>query len=114
MERPSVAALSASVKEVSAVAGADFDNVLMGYILLPKNLDDVGFHMADWSPELLATADDTARDVIRQLREGVFWPPTERPPQYSEDFAAICQDNVFEKFDVAAAEASKLEEAAPW
>ncbi len=102
------------VKEVSAVAGSDFENIILGYILLPKKLDDVGFHPADWSADLLETADEAAREIIRQLRNGVFWPPAERPPLYSEDFAAICQDHVFERHELAIAADSESGEAAPW
>lgn len=86
------------VEEVSAVDGADFSNVVMGFILLPRNLDQVGFHPAEWSAELLTQADETARDVIRKIRAESFWPPNPKPPQYSEEFAVICQDNVFEQY----------------
>lgn len=97
------------VKEVSAVAGADFSNMIMGYVLLPKKLDEVGFHEAEWTREELLDADETARAIIRKLRQSIFWPPNPRPPQYT-DFAAISQDNVFEQFDVSMVG----EEAPPW
>ncbi|MFK7767416.1 MAG: PD-(D/E)XK nuclease family protein [Mariniblastus sp.] len=100
------------VKEVSVVAGADFSNVKMGYILLPKKLDDVGFHEADWTADQLSAADETAKAVIRKIRGGVYWPPNEKPPMYSEEFAAICQDNVFEQYSRHVEE--ELEEAPPW
>lgn len=100
------------VKEVSVVVGADFSNVDMGYILLPKKLDDVGFHLATWTDEQLATADETAKDIIRKIREGVYFPKNPRPPQYSEAFAAICQDNVFEEY-VPPEPAGELEDL-PW
>ncbi len=98
------------VKEVSAVAGADFSDVLMGYILLPKKLDDIGFYEAPWTADQLGSADETARQIMRKLRQAEFWPPNPNPPQYAEEVAAICQDNVFEKFEVA----PQPEEAAPW
>ncbi len=98
------------VKEVSAVAGADFGNVKMGYILLPKNLDDVGFHEANWTTDQLHAADETAKRVIRSIRGGVYWPPNPKPPMFSEEFASICQDNVFEQF----VPQEELEEAPPW
>ena len=87
------------VKEVSVVADADLSNAKMGYILLPKKLDDVGFHEAGWSPAMLHTADEAAFNAIRKIRDGVFWPPTEKPPMFSEDLAGILQDNVFERDD---------------
>lgn len=85
------------VKEVTAVAGGDFSNVMMGYILLAKNLDNIDFFSASWSAEELNSADETARSIIRQIRQSQFWPPAEKPPLYSEEFAAICQDTVFER-----------------
>lgn len=100
------------VKEVSAVAGADFSDVVMGYILLPKKLDGVGFHQADWSSEQLLSADETARVVIRNIRNGVFWPPHPKPPLYSEEFSAICQDQVFEQYVPPQNESEEV--AAPW
>ena len=45
----------------------------------------------------METADEKAREVIRAVRTGNFWPPEPMPPIYAEDFAAICLDNVFEK-----------------
>ncbi len=97
------------VKEVAAVAGADFSNVVMGFILLPKKLDDVGFYPSSWDRELLLDADETARRVIRAIRKGVYWPPNSNPPQYT-DYSAICQDNTFEQFVCD----SSGEEAMPW
>lgn len=88
------------VKEVAVVKGADFSNIIMGYVLLPKNLKDTGFNSADWSTRELNDADNAAIDVIRKIRSGIFWPPNPRPPLYSEDFAAICQDRVFERDNI--------------
>lgn len=103
------------VKEVEAVKGGDFDNVLMGYILLPKKLADVGFFEATWTREQLQQADEVAKDVIRQIRAGVYWPPAPKPPLYSGDYAAICQDNVFEQYEIAASfDESDEVEVAPW
>ena len=102
------------VKEVSAVEGADLSDVILGYILLPKKLDDVGFHAVDWTPELLQTADTKAREIVRKIRGGVFWPPTADPPKFSEEFAVICQDNVFEKYDTSLHGQDEEEMVPPW
>ena len=64
-------------------------DVELGYITLPKSLDDVGQSIANWSADELAEADETAREVIRAIRHGVFYPPAEKPPKF-DDFAAIC------------------------
>ena len=88
------------VKEVAAVKGADLSNIVMGYMLLPKKLEDTGFKTADWTAQQLDQADRTAVDVIRKIRSGIFWPPNPKPPEYSEDLAAICQDRVFERDNI--------------
>ena len=69
----------------------------LGYVLLPKNTTAVGLSLAAWSAEELETADETAREIVRKVRAKKFWPPTEPPPKYSEEFAAICMDGVFGK-----------------
>jgi hypothetical protein len=97
------------VKEVSVVADADFNSVTTGYVLLPKKLEDIGFNQTSWSPEELNAADELAREIIRKIRESSYWPPADRPPKFSDDYAAICQDNAFEQFDIA-----EVEEVAPW
>ena len=97
------------VKEVAAVADADFNRVTTGYVLMPKKLEDVGFDPANWQPEELHAADELARDIIRKIRMSQYWPPVEKPPKFSDAYAAICQDNAFEQFSVAA-----VEEVAPW
>ncbi|HYV37192.1 MAG TPA: PD-(D/E)XK nuclease family protein [Gemmataceae bacterium] len=66
----------------------------LGYFNLPKQIGETGVALAEWDNAALAEADEQARDVIRNLRNGVFWPPAYPPPDHSEDFAAICLDNV--------------------
>ena len=97
------------VKEVAVVADADFNQVTTGYVLMPKKLEDVGFDQTNWQPEELHAADELARDIIRKIRMNEYWTPVEKPPKFSDAFAAICQDNAVEKFDVAS-----VEEVAPW
>lgn len=71
--------------------------VRLGYILLPKDVSCVRFELADWTSDELDEADETARGVVRAIRQELFWPPACPPPSYSEDFAAICQDRVLDK-----------------
>ena len=67
----------------------------LGYIVLPKSTTNVGLSQAEWTDADLDDADDTACDVVRKIRDQQFWPPTEPPPPYSEEFAAVCMDGVF-------------------
>ena len=67
----------------------------LGYVALPKDVRGVAFLPAEWSEEELAGADRKAEEVVRKVRDEVFWPPTTPPPEFFEEFSAICQDNRF-------------------
>ena len=68
-----------------------------GLILITKDIGQVRLHTANWSDSELQTADDKAFEIMRKVRAGDFWPPTERNAWW-DDFAAICQSRVFEKW----------------
>ena len=85
-------------KEVTALAEHDIESARLGYVVLPRELDKCRFELANWSSEQLQQADDEARRIIRQVRSSRFWPPNRQPPEFSEQFGGICQDNVFERF----------------
>jgi len=69
------------------------EGVQMGYVNLPKDPAGVGDRIAEWSNVELESADEQARRVIRALRKKQFWPPSETPPSYADEFSAICQDS---------------------
>jgi RecB family exonuclease len=69
----------------------------LGYVVLPKDVTQVDFCLAEWTDDQLAEADEVAREVVRNIRAERFWPPVDPPPDFFEEFAAICQDRVFEK-----------------
>jgi len=71
-------------------------NVRLGYILLPKSVEDTGFRIADWTDEELAAADEAARQVIREIRQGVFWPPEPAANPAWDDFGWLCYEGVFD------------------
>jgi ATP-dependent helicase/nuclease subunit B len=71
--------------------------VQLGYVNLPKDQGSMGCAIADWTPDVLDSADQTARDIIHGITHGKFWPPVEEAPPFSEIFAAICQDNLIGK-----------------
>jgi hypothetical protein len=92
------------IENVSAVGAENArqqrNELQLGYILLPRATKDVGFDSAKWTPAELESADELARQIIERLRSQEFWPPQLEPPDYSEQYAAICQDNVFERSDL--------------
>jgi hypothetical protein len=67
----------------------------LGYIALPKDVARVGLLEAEWSDVDLADAEEAARQVVRDIRAGKFWPPADPPPAFCEEFSAICQDGQF-------------------
>ena len=71
--------------------------IRLGYITLSKDTSRIDFLRADWDEKDLEQADQRAYEIIRAVRSEHFWPPTDPPPDFSEDFAAICQDRVFAK-----------------
>ncbi len=75
--------------------------ILLGYILLPGNIKNTEFAIAEWSEEELRSADQVAFDVIRAVRRNEFWPPADEPPDYSEPWSAICQDDLPERWSTS-------------
>ncbi len=74
------------------------DNVeRTGYIVLPKDVTEVDILLDDWTDEELLQANESAFDVIRQLRAGVFWPPADLSDFSYDDWADICQSGVFDR-----------------
>jgi ATP-dependent helicase/nuclease subunit B len=67
------------------------ERVKLGYVLLPRDMNCVGLAEAEWQKSDLESADETAREIVRSLRQQKFWPPGP-VPEFPDDFAAICQD----------------------
>ncbi len=101
------------IKEVKEVEGADFSNMIVGYILLPKQLGKIEFAEFEMNGEMVLSADAMAYDVIREVRKAEFWPPTRKPPEFSADLAAICQDFVAEQW-TAEPGSGPARAALPW
>ncbi len=88
------------VGEVLPEARDQPDQIGLGYILLPRDLNEIRFDPASWSPEELQSADEAVVSTLRKIRAGEFWPPAAEPPEFSEDFAVICQDEVLEPWSI--------------
>ncbi len=70
--------------------------VQLGYFNLPKKLDETRVELAHWDEALLKSADELARQVIRNLRSEDFWPPAEDGTRaFGDEFATICLEDVF-------------------
>jgi RecB family exonuclease len=70
----------------------------LGYIVLPKDTSRVGELLAEWTDDDLRSADCAAEEVVRRVRSQTFWPPASPPPEFSEEFSAICLDAQFGEF----------------
>jgi hypothetical protein len=71
----------------------DCRELQLGYILLPKDLANVGQSLATWNSDELHAADVVAAKVISSIRQCIFWPPTNPPPANFPELAAICVDS---------------------
>ena len=75
----------------------------LGYLNVPKRLDAVEFVAADWSDDQIAEAHEVAHEVVRGIRDGVFWPPAD-PSRYADGLEGICMDQSSDRAAVIAAQ----------
>ncbi|MEX0745435.1 MAG: PD-(D/E)XK nuclease family protein [Phycisphaeraceae bacterium] len=71
--------------------------VELGYMNLPKKLAEVKLSLADWDDDALAEARATRDAVVGQLRDCCYWPPSDDPPTFSDEFAAVCADAAIDR-----------------
>lgn len=64
----------------------------LGYVSLSKAADANLFVQAKWTWEQTQQAIERARQVIRDIRAGIFWPPTYPAPQFTAHLSGICLD----------------------
>ena len=69
----------------------DHNLVDVGYFNVPARVEEIGIQTADWTSADYDAADAASRDVVRQVRAGVFWPPSEGAERSFPEFDAICQ-----------------------
>ena len=60
--------------------------------------DVVTSKMSPAPPDMLASADETAREIVRAIRDNVFWPPSDDGGLMSE-FAEICLETTILESD---------------
>lgn len=71
--------------------------VELGYITIPRDLTKVACHIANWTSDELAAADEQARRVAGNILNQNFWPPKQDASHLFREFAGICQDHVFDR-----------------
>jgi hypothetical protein len=87
-----------AVPEVGAdAAKAQRNSLQLGYVLLPRTIKDVAFDNAAWDADELQAADQLTSEIVTKIQQRVFWPPNPEPPPFSEQYAAICHDFVFDR-----------------
>lgn len=71
------------------VAQLKIESPTLGYVRLCKDPRAELLAEADWIDAEYVDAIEKARDVVRQIRAGNFWPPRE-PGQYDDEFSDLC------------------------
>jgi hypothetical protein len=69
------------------VPGQDAASVRVGYIALPRDLRAVGHQFADWSPEVLESGVERARELLRELSAGPVTFEREKRLRYPDEEA---------------------------
>jgi hypothetical protein len=69
------------------------EDIVLGYILLPKKVTETGVKLAAWTSADIREAVAQAEDIARHILNNDF-KMADSPPPYSEAFAAICLDNL--------------------
>lgn len=72
-------------------------HVQLAYIRLPRDTNQVGELIAQWTDADLSQADDVARDVARRILDGDFWQILLQPPGTLDEFDPICQEGAFDR-----------------
>ncbi|WP_417747447.1 PD-(D/E)XK nuclease family protein [Rosistilla oblonga] len=74
---------------------ADRDSVQLGYFNIGERQADVRVNIAEFTPQLYASADIAAADVVRGVREGRFVANPDAATNF-DDYAVICQTGSIE------------------
>jgi RecB family exonuclease len=63
----------------------------VGYFNVPARVEETGIRTPTWNEADYAAADETAREVVRRVRAGIFWPANDAAARAFPEFDAICQ-----------------------
>ena len=72
------------------------DTIRLGYITISKNIHNTRENMVDWDESIVQSGITEAKRLITEMatRDWSTVRPVLPPPDYSEDFAFICQDGI--------------------
>jgi ATP-dependent helicase/nuclease subunit B len=70
--------------------------VEFGLICLARETGRTTLQLADWTRDELDAAHEAAREVMRKVRQGMFWPPSSDIDTWHEAYNGICQTNVLQ------------------
>lgn len=84
-------------RRIAPCLGLKEDEVSVGYVLLPKDTENVGIKIAGWAAEDFDAAYEVADAVIDKLRAEIFWPPSENTPRYADGLEGICLDRSMDR-----------------
>jgi ATP-dependent helicase/DNAse subunit B len=73
----------------------DSTDLQLGYLVLPRQANEVDSKFAEWNADDLAEADEVARKIIRRVQEEDFWVELPEPVTTLLEFDPICQAGVF-------------------
>lgn len=72
--------------------------VEFGLICLARETGRTTLQLADWTRDELDAAHEVAREVMRKVRQGVFWPPASDKAKWHEAYDGICQTRVLQQW----------------
>ena len=79
-----------------AIAAAVDGAIELGYVLLPRDLAQVGWVPSGWDRAMEDSAVAAAEAIIRAVRVQRFWPPRD-VPAFDDGFAGLCYDRVSDR-----------------
>jgi hypothetical protein len=69
------------------------DSIELGFIQLPKKIEEIRFTMASWTEDELQQADAVATEVAELILQEKF-PISDKPNRYADEFSEICLEGM--------------------
>lgn len=78
-----------------------FPSTDLAFICIGNKRDEIALEPAKWTSEDLAGAEELAAGIIRDIRDGRFWPPSD-PPINDDGFGPLCMDTAIDRSEIIA------------